>query len=67
MELDISSVITSGISLVAGVVWLVRLEGRINLESELRMALENRLNGFESRISATLDRIEQKLDAKVDK
>lgn len=67
MELDISTIITSGISLVGGVVWLVRLEGRINMETELRMALQNRLDGFESRISSTLDRIEAKLDAKADK
>ena len=50
-----------------GVVWLVRLEGRINTENELRIALENRLNGFEARISAALERIESKLDAKADK
>lgn len=55
------------VPVVGFVVWLVRLEGRINLERELRGALEARLNGFEQRISAALDRIESKLDAKADK
>lgn len=56
-----------GVPLVSGVVWLVRLEGRVNTERELRNALEARLGGFESRISAQLERILEKLDSKADK
>lgn len=59
--------VTVLLAAVGGIVWLVRLEGRISTEKELRLALENRLNGFEQRISASLERIERKLDEKQDK
>lgn len=59
--------LAAGLSLLAGIVWLVRLEGRLNTESQLRAALESRLTGFESRIYEVLRRIEDKLDSKADK
>jgi sensor domain CHASE-containing protein len=63
----LSAIIGLVVPAILGVVWLVRLEGRINTEKELRVALEARLNGFESRIAGQLDRIERKLDEKQDK
>lgn len=48
---------------VGGIVWLVRLEGRINTETELRKALSDRVTGLEERIVAQLDRIESRLDS----
>lgn len=61
------TLISAALAILAGVVWLVRLEGRVNTESQLRSALEGRLNGFESRIYEVLRRIEDKLDSKADK
>jgi hypothetical protein len=52
---------------VFGVVWLVRLEGRINTGEALRKVHDDRLANFERRISDQLDRIESKLDGKADK
>lgn len=55
------------VPLLGGLVWLIRLEGRINTEVALREALAARMGGFEERIYATLERIESKLDGKADK
>lgn len=52
---------------IVGVVWLVRLEGRINTGEALRKVHDDRLASFERRISDQLDRIESKLDGKADK
>lgn len=52
---------------IAGLVWLIRLEGRINTEKALRESLTDRLSSFEQRIYASLERIESKLDDKADK
>lgn len=60
-------VIAGAVPLIGGIVWLVRLEGRINTEKELRMALAERVGSFETRIYASLERIEAKLDDKVDR
>lgn len=60
-------VISATLAVLGGVVWLVRLEGRVNTESKLRDALQSRLDGFESRIYEVLRRIEDKLDSKADK
>ena len=53
--------------IVGGLVWLIRLEGKINTQDALRLALENRLASFEQRIYSTLERIEVKIDQKLDK
>jgi hypothetical protein len=53
--------------LLAGVVWLVRLEGRINVQNARQDATDKRVDGLEDRILAQLDRIESKLDGKADK
>ena len=53
--------------ILGGLVWLIRLEGKINTQDALRLALENRLASFEQRIYSTLERIENKLDDKVDR
>jgi hypothetical protein len=52
---------------VFGVVWLVRLEGRLNTSEALRKVYDERQISFESRIKDQLDRIESKLDGKADK
>jgi hypothetical protein len=52
---------------LGAIVWLLRLEGRINTESALRDAMRQRIDGFESRIYEVLERIEAKLDRKADK
>lgn len=63
----IGVVIGAAVPLLGGLVWLIRLEGRINTEVALREALAQRMGGFEERIYATLERIESKLDGKADK
>jgi len=65
--MDPTLALTAGALAVAGVVWLVRLEGRINVLTARQDAMEKRLDGMDDRIFAQLDRIEQKLDGKADK
>ena len=48
--------------LVGAVVWLVRLEGRVNVQVARQDATDKRVDGLEDRIAAQLDRIEQRLD-----
>ncbi len=52
---------------VAGVVWLIRLEGRHNVLLAMFDAMKERVDGLEERILKALDRIEQKLDNKADR
>lgn len=59
--------VSIAVPLIGFVVWLVRLEGRINTEKELRLALSDRVGSFETRIYAALERIEAKLDDKADR
>ncbi len=59
--------VSIAVPLIGFVVWLVRLEGRINTEKELRIALAERVGSFETRIYAALERIEAKLDDKADR
>lgn len=76
--IDFSAVIGLGSAVVAFIVWLVRLEGRVNTETRVReeqiagvvksqeaQATANRL--FEARIYEILERIEDKLDRKLDR
>lgn len=67
----IETLVGASIGLIApaigGLVWLIRLEGRINTEKALREALSERISSFEQRIYAALERIENKLDDKADK
>lgn len=67
MELDLATLVTVAGSAVSVVVWLVRLEGRISTQDELRKALSDRVTGFEERIYDALERIEKKLDLKADR
>lgn len=67
MELDLATIVTVGGAVVSVIVWLVRLEGRINTQDELRKALADRVAGFEERIYDALERIEKKLDLKADR
>ena len=67
-------IVTLALAGLGGVVWLVRLEGRVNLlqanltnEADLRKALESRISGFEQRIYEQLETIISKLDRKADK
>ena len=59
---------------IGGIVWLVRLEGRINLTDRLISAMEKRMEGLEGRIISELrdlkgdiKAISDKLDHKADK
>lgn len=64
--MDFGSLLTAAVSLVlaglGGIVWLVRLEGRINVQSARQDATDKRVDGLEDRILAQLDRIESRLD-----
>ena len=55
------------VPLFGGVVWLVRLEGRLNVQTARQDATEKRVDGLEERIFAALERIENKLDSKADR
>lgn len=48
---------------VTVVVWLVRLEGRLNVLASQQAGTDKRVDGLEERIVAQLDRIENRLDA----
>lgn len=52
---------------LGGVVWLVRLEGRMNVLDAKQQGTEKRIDGLEQRIFAQLDRIENLLQNKADK
>lgn len=52
---------------LAGVVWLVRLEGKHNVLKAVYDGLKERVDGLEDRILKALDRIEMKLDGKADR
>jgi hypothetical protein len=59
---------------IAGIVWLVRLEGRINLSDRLIAAMERRMEGLEGRIiselrdlRADIKAVSDKIDHKADK
>ena len=56
-----------GLSALAGLVWLVRLEGKLNVLDAKHEGLRTRVDGLEERIMRTLDRIEHKLDGKADR
>ncbi|MUV13572.1 hypothetical protein [Noviluteimonas gilva] len=47
---------------VGVIVWLVRLEGRLNVQVAKQEATDKRVDGLEERIVAQLDRIENRLD-----
>lgn len=65
--MDLSAVLTAGGMAVAGIVWLVRLEGKHNVLKALYDGLKERVDGLEERILRALDRIESKLDNKQDR
>lgn len=69
--MDFGSLLGAGVTLVlaalGGVIWLVRLEGRINVQAARQDSTDKRVDGLEDRILAQLDRIESKLDGKADK
>lgn len=52
---------------IAGIVWLVRLEGRINLSDRLISAMEKRMEGLENRIIAELRDLKTDIKALSDK
>ena len=62
MDSFIGAGVTLFLAALGGVIWLIRLEGRINVQDALRNGLHDRLNGFEQRVYTTLERIEEKLD-----
>ena len=65
--MDFGAVVSLALAGVAGVVWLVRLEGRHNVLRAMYDALKERVDGLEERILKALDRIESKLDHKGDR
>ena len=65
--MDFGAIISLASAGVAGVVWLVRLEGRHNVLRSMYDALKERVDGLEERILKALDRIESKLDRKADR
>jgi hypothetical protein len=65
--MDFSAFLTAGGFAVAGLVWLVRLEGKHNVLRAFYDGLKERVDGLEERILRSLDRIEQKLDHKADR
>lgn len=80
MSLDVvmGGVVTLGLAGVSGIVWLIRLEGRINLETKLRetemanvltsiKASEERQVTFENRIYLELREIKEILREKQDR
>ena len=52
----------AGTAVVGVIVWLVRLEGRLNVQVAKQEATDKRVDGLEERIVAQLDRIENRLD-----
>lgn len=52
---------------ISGVVWLVRLEGRINLTDRLISAMEKRMEGLEGRIISELRDLKTDIKALGDK
>ena len=50
-------------AVVTVIIWLVRLEGRLNVQQAKQEATDKRVDGLEERIVAQLDRIENRLDA----
>lgn len=69
---------TTFFALLAGLIWLIRLEGRVNLRDALCEAQETRTTSLESRIldelsgmrmefRSDMNKIFDKLDAKQDK
>jgi hypothetical protein len=65
--MDPGTLVAIGSLVLAGIVWLVRLEGRHNVLAVRQDSTEKRIEGLEDRIVKQLDRIEQKLDGKADK
>lgn len=52
---------------ISGVIWLVRLEGRINLTDRLISAMEKRMEGLEGRIISELRDLKTDIKALSDK
>lgn len=52
---------------ISGVIWLVRLEGRINLTDRLISAMEKRMEGLENRIISELRDLKTDIKALSDK
>lgn len=76
--MDLANLANIVLTLAGGAVfalaWLFKLQGDVRVlkselsgEIQLRQGLQDRIDGFESRIYAVLERIETKLDAKADK
>lgn len=59
MPFDFGTAVTLGGMAVAGIVWLVRLEGRHNVADTKFTAMEKRIDGLEEKILARLERIEE--------
>lgn len=61
--IEIASVaVTVVLGLLAGVVWLVRLEGRLNVVDAKQAGTDKRVDGIEERIFDELRTIRQRLD-----
>lgn len=82
MEVSLGALLSAGITIflafVTGLIWLIRLEGRVNLRDALCNAQDARTTGLETRILEELSsmrgefrgdmqRIYDRLDSKQDK
>jgi hypothetical protein len=65
--MDYSALISLALGAIGGVVWLVRLEGRINVLAAQMASAEKRVDSLESQILDKLERIDNKLDRKADR
>lgn len=54
-QMDPGTVITAGIAVVGAIVWLVRLEGRVNAQSQLHEQLVRDVTYIRGRIDAALN------------
>lgn len=53
--MDMGVVITTGGLVVGGVVWLIRLEGRVNTQAELHKGLKEDVTYIRTRIDRALN------------
>jgi len=62
MEIGFGPLVTLGLAAIAGVVWLVRLEGKQTKEAALRLASELRLEALVIKETALRGALEARID-----
>lgn len=61
MTVDTGAVMTVGLALVAGLIWLIRLEGRVETNKQLFLAFEGTIKSDISEIKADLKQLINRL------